>query len=84
MPENYRPDKIGVIFVIAAWRGTPIYALTPAGRDPGDDVLAWTRDWSRRIQRPFLYQSGGEWYAFGPPEFQREMLEKIARGEKLW
>lgn len=56
LPEEYRPDKIGVIFVIMEWRGTPIYTLTPAGRDPGEDVLAWAREWSARTQRPFLYQ----------------------------
>ncbi len=84
LPEDYRPDKIGVIFVILDWRGIPIYALTPAGRDPGDDVLEWTREWSARTQRPFLYQLNGEWYAFGPPAFQKEMLQKIGRGEKLW
>mgnify|MGYP000226898381 FL=1 len=84
LPEEYRPDKIGVIFVIMEWRGTPIYTLTPAGRDPGEDVLAWAREWSARTQRPFLYQLNGEWYAFGPPEFRKEMLEKIGRGEKLW
>ncbi|MDH3513717.1 MAG: hypothetical protein OEM83_02470 [Gammaproteobacteria bacterium] len=84
LPEEYRPDKIGVIFVIADWRGRPIYALTPAGKDPGAEILAWTRDWSARTQRPYLYQSGGDWYAFGPTAFQKEMLDKISRGVKLW
>lgn len=84
LPEDYRPDKIGVIFVILDWHGMPIYALTPAGRDPGDDLLAWTKDWSARMQRPFLYQRNDEWYAFGPPAFQSEMLSRLARGEKLW
>lgn len=84
LPEEFRPDKIGVIFVISPWRGVPIYVLTPAGRDPSDDVLRWTKEWSLRVQKPFLYQSGGEWYAFGSPQFQKEVLEKMARGEKLW
>lgn len=84
LPEEYRPDKIGIIFVIAEWRGNPIYVLTPAGRDPEDHVLQWVSNWSREVRRPFLYQMNGEWYAFGPPEFRKEMLQKITRGEKLW
>jgi hypothetical protein len=48
------------------------------------ELLAWTQDWAMHAQRPFLYQSGGEWYAFGPAEFQQEMLAKMERGEKLW
>ncbi len=84
LPEEFRPDKIGVIFVIAEWRGTPIYALAPAGHDPTPQALDWVNQFSIRNHRPFLYQSGGEWYAVGPPEFQEEILARVARGENLW
>jgi hypothetical protein len=84
LPQEFRPDKIGVIFVIADWRGVPIYVLTPAGRDPDDELLAWTKEWAAREPRPCLYQLGDEWYAYGPTAFQQEMLAKMARGERLW
>ncbi|MDO8703855.1 MAG: hypothetical protein Q7J84_02800 [Sulfuricaulis sp.] len=84
LPEKFRPDKISVIFVIATWRSLPIYILTPAGRDPDGEVLGWMKNFSLETHRPFLYQSEGEWYAFGPPEFQQEILKKVAKGEKLW
>lgn len=84
LPDEYRPDKIGVIFVIMDWHGLPIYALTPAGRDPGGETLEWVEKWSRKHQQPFIYQMHDEWYAFGPTAFQKEILEKLARGEKLW
>lgn len=84
LPPGYRPDKIGVIFVKATWRDIPIYILTPAGRDPDGEVLEWMKKFSFEARRPFLYQSRGEWYAFGPPEFQQEILKKVAKGEKLW
>jgi len=84
LPEDFRPDKVGVIFVIADWRGIPIYILTPAGRDPNENLLAWVKQLAERTQRPFLYQLGVEWHAFGPAVFQREMLDRMARGERLW
>jgi len=84
LPEDFRPDKIGVIFVKATWRGLPIFVLTPAGRDPDGIPLDWMKKFSLENRSPFLYQSGGEWFAFGPEEFQREMLNKVANGEKFW
>ena len=39
---------------------------------------------SLRTGRPFFYEIAGERFGFGPPEFQREMAEKVAHGEKLW
>ena len=84
LPEDFRPDKIGVIFVKATWRSLPIFVLTPAGRDPDGIPLDWMKKFSLESRSPFLYQSGGEWYAFGPEEFQREMLIKVANGEKFW
>ena len=84
LPDRFRPDKIGVIFVIASWRGMPIYVVTPAGRDPNDEVLEWAKNFSLETRRPFLYQLDDEWYAFGSPEFQQEILSKVAKGEKLW
>ena len=35
-------------------------------------------------KRPLIYQIGGEWFAFGPSEFQTEISERIGRGEKPW
>jgi hypothetical protein len=42
------------------------------------------RAFCERTQRPFFYEIGGERYGFGPPEFQIEMSERIARGDRLW
>jgi len=56
----------------------------PAGRDPDAKLIEWMQTFARQTQRPFLYAQAGEWYAYGPVEFQHEMLAKLARGEKLW
>jgi hypothetical protein len=83
-PEEFRPDRLGIMVITMRWRGREAYVLRSAGRDPDEALLAWMRDLSARTQRPFFYEIGGERFGYGPPEFQLEMSEKIARGEKLW
>ena len=83
-PDDWRPDKLGVIVIQMRWRGREAYVLRSAGRDPDERMLASMRELSLRTQRPFFYEIGGERFGFGPPEFQHEMSEKVARGEALW
>lgn len=66
------------------WRDLLVDVVVPAGQDPGPDVLAWLQRYGQAHSRPFVYQVEGEWHAFGPPEFQREMKERLASEEKLW
>lgn len=83
-PEDFRPDKLGVIIVRIAWRGQPAYILVSAGRDPEEPMLEWMRRFSVQTGSPFFYAQGGERLGFGPMEFQQEMLAKVQRGERLW
>jgi hypothetical protein len=83
-PEEFRPDRLGVMIIPVKWRGQPAYILRHAGSDPDEKLLAWMREFSLRTQRPFFYEQEGERYGFGPPEFQVEMGERVARGDKLW
>ncbi len=83
-PEDFRPDKLGVIMVRIEWRGQPAYILRSAGRDPDENLLAWMREFSTRSGAPFFYEQRGERFGFGLPEFQHEMLEKVESGERLW
>lgn len=83
-PESWRPDKLGVMVIPMRWRGREAYVLRSAGRDPDDAMIAWMQELSVRTQRPFFYERGGERFGFGPPEFQQEMMDKVARGEALW
>jgi hypothetical protein len=83
-PESFRPDRLGVIIVGTRWRGKPAFILGSAGRDPDDALLAWMREYSTRSGAPFFYESRGERFGFGPPEFQHEMLIKLESGERLW
>ena len=83
-PEDWRPDRIGVMVIPMRWRGHEAYVLRHSGRDPDERMLARMRELSLRTHRPFFYEIAGERFGFGPPEFQAEMSEKIARGEPLW
>jgi hypothetical protein len=83
-PDEFRPDRIGVMVIPMKWRGRTAYVLRSAGRDPDDALVAWMEDLSLRTGRPFFYERRGERYGFGPPEFQAEMSEKVARGVPLW
>jgi hypothetical protein len=83
-PEEFRPDRLGVMVITMKWRGREAYMLRSAGRDPDAKLIAWMREMSVRTGRPFFYEENGERLGFGPLEFQLEMAEKVARGERLW
>jgi len=83
-PDGYRPDELGVMIIRVKWRGIDAYILRAAGRDPDEKLVAWMREFSLRTKRPFFYEQAGERFGFGPPEFQIEMSERVARGERLW
>jgi hypothetical protein len=83
-PDEFRPDRLGVMVINMTWRGREAYMLRFAGRDPDVNLVAWMRDMSERTGRPFFYEDHGERLGFGPPDFQLEMAEKAARGERLW
>ncbi len=83
-PEDFRPDKLGIIIVNVQWRGKPAYILRSAGRDPDDTLLDWMRNYSVRTGRPFFYEQNGEKLGFGPLDFQRDMVLRAQRGEAMW
>ena len=83
-PEEFRPDKIGVIVIRIRWRAEPAYLLLSAGRDPDAAMIAWMEAFAMRTGRPFFYSVGGEKIGFGPVEFQQEMVARMARGEAMW
>lgn len=72
------------MIVTTQWRQRPAYILVSAGRDPDDGLLAWMREFAARTNAPFFYEQKGERFGFGPAEFQRDMLARLERGEKLW
>lgn len=83
-PEGFRPDQVGVILVPTRWRDQAAWILLSAGQDPGPEMLAWMRAFSRRTGQPFYFARDGERLGYGPAAFQQDMLTKLQRGEKLW
>ena len=83
-PEEFKPDRLGILIIPVRWREKTAYILRSAGRDPDEALLGWMREFSLRTDRPFFYEQAGERFGFGPREFQVEMLAKLERGERLW
>jgi hypothetical protein len=83
-PEEFKPDRLGVLIIPVRWRTKTAYILRSAGRDPDEALLAWMREFSLKADRPFFYEQAGERFGFGPREFQIEMLARLERGERLW
>ena len=83
-PEEFRPDRLGVIVIRIRWHDAPAYLLLSAGQEPDEKLLEWMREFSKRTRRPFFYEHRGEKLGFGPPEFQQDMLARLARGEPMW
>ena len=83
-PDDFKPERSGVIIVPTRWRSSPAYILLSAGRDPSEQMLIWMKAYANQTHSPFFYALDGERIGYGPPEFQQEMLAKVQRGEKLW
>ena len=83
-PEDFRPDRLGVMMVRTRWRGGPALILRSAGRDPDESLLVWMREFGARTGTPFFYEQRGERFGFGPPAFQQEMLARLESGERFW
>ena len=66
------------------WRGLPVDVVVAAGERPKTKALEWLKAFSADKRRLLIYQVRDDWFAFGPPAFQADILEKISRGEKPW
>lgn len=86
LPDWMRPDKSDLIMLAAnfVWHGLPVDVVVAAGERPKKKALDWLMKFSTERRRCLIYQISDEWFAFGPPAFQAEISERIARGEKPW
>ena len=96
LPEWMKPNnsKVIVLFDQRQWRGIPVDVAVPVGRRIPPRALNWLKEFARAHQRCLLYSEqvveDGEYTnqqafaAFGPPEFQQEMAERAASGERPW
>lgn len=83
-PEEFRPDKLGVIVVPIRWQNQPAYLLRSAGRDPDEALLSWMKNFSVQTGRPFFYEEDGAKIGFGSVAFQQDMFRRAEQGEPMW
>ena len=95
LPDWMKPNnaKVIVLFSQHTWRGLPVDVAVPVGRKIPPRSLEWLQRFAEANNRMLLYSEqiveNGVYTkqqsvsAFGPPEFQHEMAERAARGEKL-
>jgi hypothetical protein len=96
LPEWMKPSnaKVIVLFDQTRWRGMPVDVAVPVGRRIPPRALNWLKQYAQDHQRGLLYseqivqegkftnQQG--FSAFGPPEFQQEIAERAASGQRPW
>jgi hypothetical protein len=96
LPDWMKPSnaKVIVLYDQARWRGMPVDVAVPVGRRIPPRALNWLKEYAQSHQRGLLYseqvvengrftnQQG--FSAFGPPEFQMEIAQKAAAGERPW
>ena len=81
-----RPDKADMILLPAnfLWRGLPVDVAVPAGPRPKNKALDWLKKFCFEKKRLLIYQIEEDWFAFGPPAFQSDILQRIEAGERPW
>jgi len=95
LPDWMKPNnsKVIVLFNQHTWRGSPVDVAVPVGKRIPPRALKWLQQFAENNNRMLLYSEqiieNGAYTkqqavsAFGPPEFQQEMAERAATGEKL-
>lgn len=96
LPEWMKPNnaRVIVLFEQSHWRDMPVDVAVPVGRRIPPRALGWLMDFAQREHRALIfseqlvengkYTTKQAFTAYGPPEFQQEIAERIARGERPW
>ncbi len=96
LPDWMKPSnaKVIVLFNQLNWRGMPVDVAVPVGRRIPQRALNWLQQFSQAHRRGLLYSEqiveNGKFsnqqaaHAYGPPEFQQEIAERVQSGTQLW
>lgn len=98
LPDWMRPDRshVIVLFNKTTWAGRPVDVAIPVGRRIKRKALEYLKRLAEQTNRPLLFaenaaaNSAGPlsdqltYFAWGPPDFQREFARRLADGEPLW
>jgi len=86
LPDWMRPDKGRVILLASyfKWHNFAVDVAVPVAEGIAEDAFAWLTHFAASTKRLLIYQLDKEWYAFGPPDFQSEMAERIKKQGQFW
>jgi hypothetical protein len=96
LPIWMKPNrgKVIVLFNIRTWAGLPVDLAVPVGKCIPQRSLSYLKEFSRRHNRPLIYteqivengdyQRQQQTFAYGPPDFQRDVLRQRQEGGSLW
>ena len=96
LPEWMKPSnaKVVVLFNQTEWRGFPVDVAVPVGRRIPPRALHWLQQFAEAQQRLLIYSEqnveNGQYtnrqaaHAFGPPDFQMEISQRLQMGLPLW
>lgn len=96
LPEWMKPSnaRVIVIFNKINWNGHPVDLAVPMGRKIPPRALNWLKDFAEKHGRPLMYmeqlevdgkfQKQQELHAFGPPDFQQQVLQWHQQGRNFW
>jgi hypothetical protein len=92
LPEWMKPNnaKVIVLFDQSQWRGMPVDVAVPVGRRIPPRALQWLMQFAQTQQRALIYSEqkveNGQFtkqqsaMAYGPPEFQQEVVARLQNG----
>jgi hypothetical protein len=76
------------------WQGLQVDLAVPVGREIPDKTFEWLMQYAEKTMRPLIYQQQDPeakelernplTLAYGSPEFQQWVMQKMAQGEALW
>jgi len=96
LPDWLKPNEAKVIALFGKlkWRDIPVDLAVPIGKRIPPRALNWLKQFAEQHGRPLVYteqveingeyQKEQEYIAYGPPEFQQEVLALKERIMTLW
>lgn len=96
LPDWMKPNeaKVMVLFNKLRWRGLPVDVAVPVGKRIPPRALNWLKQFAEQQGRPLLYteqvlvngklQKDQQTIAYGPLEFQQEVMQRLSLGQRLW
>lgn len=96
LPQWMKPNnaKVIVMFNKLRWQDLPVDLAVPVGKKIPPRALNWLKTFAEKQMRPLLYteqilldgefQKQQEVIAYGPEEFQQDVLRWRKEGRRLW